>query len=262
MSPTKSSYNKSNKRYPKSIKSRIFGYINLKKSKPKSKNKKEKHQEEPEIITAKWTKRLAIFTIGLFVVGIFTAGIFYLQLWEMQKDHREDQRAWMSINNIKPVLKNHDPVFFQVDIENTGKTPALQITGWIGISESLVLAENSFDNPTAPTTPINYLRHNSLDYGLQAPGDACCIVTPGIITKEAIKRMRSGGSFYIYGMIVYRDIYGVHHWTEFCQGLEPTSNFNNFGAVGKHNQTDDVKNENKSNYLDFIHTLFPFLNRA
>jgi hypothetical protein len=223
---------------------KILNYINGRKPEQESKNEVEKRQADATVMAARWTMFLTIFTMVLAGIGIGTAYILYgqfdtsqKQLLEMQADAQIDQRAWLSVSDILPNEKGSGFKDFKITVTNTGKTPALKSTGWLGVTES----PNDLDN-----TFIQFAKQNSTIqditpiYGMIVPGVDFYLTTPPI-PPDAIKRIKNGGNYYIFGTLIYSDIYGVKHWTEFCRNIGDKVTLSHFYSIGRHNQTDDIE---------------------
>jgi len=145
---------------------------------------------------------------------------------------RQDQRAWVGIDNMagKPVKGQVFKVVLTV--KNTGKTPATNVRIW---NHSQILAEipdinngcrSAFTlNPAGPRSVMN-------------PGEfflaAAQPFTDPLPTE--LKDMLGSWTFYVYGCATYDDVYREHHWFTFCsrwdehsQGFIPCDKFNNTG---------------------------------
>jgi hypothetical protein len=61
--------------------------------------------------------------------------------------------------------------------------------------------------------------------------------TPIVATDEEMKMIANGtGYFVVYGIIKYDDIFGVHHWTKFCDWNSSNGNFNTFACTDYNDQ--------------------------
>jgi hypothetical protein len=102
---------------------RIFR--NLKRYENRRRRRAKQEKSDRDLIMARWTRRVGIFTAALVVVGIVTGVIFWRQLDEMQAE----QRPWVYAVDVVPggriILANEwYAVPLKFSIKNTGHLPA------------------------------------------------------------------------------------------------------------------------------------------
>lgn len=170
-----------------------------------------------------------IMATGTFVIAVATClyTFFSFQQWGiMGKQMSLDQRAWVGIKNINTskfvegkktvYLKEGQPFDFEAVIQNVGKTPARILT-----TKTYLLHEPSGTKPvmkesaiiTSIPKPFTMFPGNEIELRLQVP-------TGHVYTEDQIARFKSGEYVLYYcGMIVYDDIFGKSHRTQFCQQL-------------------------------------------
>jgi len=154
-------------------------------------------------------------------------GVMQDQLDEMKSDSTLDERAWVvpfEMTAEKSTTYTNG-FYFKLMFKNTGKTPALNVSEShnfaVGISGVLT------NDPPIQT--------NSM---LLAP-DGISFIKSGVIDAGTIEVIRDGDlPEFIYGKIVYDDIFGKHHWTQFCWSIEDGLNFR---PAPVHNSTDDAQ---------------------
>jgi len=131
------------------------------------------------------------------------------QLEEMKHDSTLDERAWVvpfEMTAEKSATFTNG-FYFKLMFKNTGKTPALNV------SESHDFAVGISGVPTNDP-PI---QTNSM---LLAP-DGISFIKSSVIDAGTVEAIRNGDlPEFIYGKIVYDDIFGKHHWTQFCWSIE------------------------------------------
>jgi hypothetical protein len=132
-----------------------------------------------------------------------------------------DQRAWVGPIDVDPApflegtehvyLKTGEKPRFSFEISNSGKTPALQLTTRLAtqVYKSSERFLPDFNKPTTPST-----------VAVLFPGAKLRVETSeshGVVAPEHVSALTSGDFvFYVYGEILYDDVFGAHHKTTFC----------------------------------------------
>jgi hypothetical protein len=186
----------------------------------------EKTSRDEQLRTA---QRLNKITAG----GVALALISLLFVWFSYQQSRQtlelDQRAWLEYaktpdapNSQRRTIQFQagQPFSVQVLFKNTGKTPARNLVATVfldtfGASEAVPL-----DHVGKSYT------HETITAGILTPNDEfgpILVVRHGadhsvtLVTSEQVGALASGKFYFaIYGVISYDDIFGVHHWTNFC----------------------------------------------
>lgn len=147
------------------------------------------------------------------------------QLDEMKRTRQLDERAWVTAFDFEPV--NDDPNhYFRVTYKNTGKTPAINCDGTIVSQFDLKKIPKKDTRPPAPENAQ-----------LLAP-DGSATITSLNIPFDQVNAIRNGWAApYWYGTIWYDDIFGNHHWSQFCVRYDGKQTF----AAPIHNSCDDAQ---------------------
>ena len=152
---------------------------------------------------------------------------------------RQDQRAWLGIANYKGKPTVNQPFDIEVEIRNTGKTPAWSVYVW---SAAKPVPRGQFPDFKYKTMPIaqgviepngsSYLRYQT---------------TKGqVLGKPAFDLLSSGKAWeWVYGQITYCDVFGYVHSRTFCSYSDDDSGY--FHQCGEYNEVD--KNANVEMYM-------------
>lgn len=126
-----------------------------------------------------------------------------------------DQRAWIAPYGISSFsIQENTPLTFEVEITNSGKTPALEMTR--DMMARSYLAGQKF-LPVYEEPPANAPEEASK--GVMFPGVHAKINTapPLLIPSKGIEQLKNRTIIlYVYGRINYRDVFNVKHLTTFC----------------------------------------------
>jgi len=134
------------------------------------------------------------------------------------------ERAWLSVT-VAPYPNVHfevgKPLDIRVTITNTGKTPALDVR-----SATYRTTINRRDSPslTLPKpvyTDKDYAMGGTVFPNSHTFGDLVYLLTPEDVRRIDSMEVR----IYVYGRIRYEDVFGSHHWVDFCTFLLPGSAF-------------------------------------
>lgn len=170
-----------------------------------------------------WWKYFAESTA--LVVGIVVAVIYYGQLQTMRQALAVDQRAWVGAKSfviLNPPLEANKPIQIGLDYWNFGKTPALNVSGYV--QPNFVTSETKLDfskwgEPVEAQRSVmfpgssNHLLRTLPQYLPAYPSVSNSQGIPAPVFSE----LANGKSFiYIYGNLGYEDVFGFHHWTHFC----------------------------------------------
>lgn len=183
------------------------------------------------------------FTFGLLVFTAVYALISYNSLKQavrgvdiaentlkqIQENARLDQRAWVGPIVISVVeLKAGSIATFEIQIGNLGKTPALKNGNKIGIYGYY---------PTEKFVPHYF--HEPYSISVIQPNQRLLEWAKSSVplTKEMIDSFENGNSvYYVYGELLYEDIWKQPHSTHFCQYL--AKDLKNFLNCGVYNDAD------------------------
>lgn len=200
---------------------------------------------------------IASATVIIAVVGIFQTSTIKSQLGEMQKaggqtdcaimqfarsadiaDNtlrktkelaEQDRRAWIVAEDIKgTTLEIGKPFKFIVIFKNTGKTPGIKVRQK---SSAVTMDKTSY--------PVLNIEEPSTDRGSVIPPNGTVHLDLEFIktvTKKDVDELHSHSTF-IYGKIVYEDIFSKAHWSTFCAEYVPSEG--NFMICRKYNEIDD-----------------------
>lgn len=166
---------------------------------------------------------LVIFTGLLTSVAGFQWFVTYRQLAVM----RNDQRAWVQVQQLPVDEKNPKVdiaagklIQVPVKITNTGKTPARNVE--LRLAVEVVPASDAPDfhcvERSSCPDDINL-------WGILFPSETDAMfgrrwtwkgLAPVATDTDASAWQQEKVYLAIYGMVVYDDVYKVHHWTRFC----------------------------------------------
>jgi hypothetical protein len=115
----------------------------LKRYENRRRHRSQQEKSDRDLIMARWTRRVGIFTAALVAVGVGTGVIFWRQLNVMQgqlDEARDEQRPWVyaEADSIKINALVYTPAQLRVDLkyklQNVGKTPATNVivSGFVG----------------------------------------------------------------------------------------------------------------------------------
>ena len=154
------------------------------------------------------------------LAGLAVLIVLVCQYEEMRQTRILDERAWVAVREI--VIPPQSGIFpntiFKAVFKNTGKTPAINVSAWMNQSSST----NSIPEKDQPMNPTNTLVVPQFS-GLLAPDSEGSISVSSWLldfdTTQAIKNDTK--PYYVYCTIRYDDIFGNHHWSQFCYQIRP-----------------------------------------
>ena len=154
------------------------------------------------------------------------------QLDEMRKTRILDERPWVTIHDCHanlPSGTNDNSFYFSIVMENTGKTPAINVAPYTAICTNISFIIESETNQY-PTNPIHSTQ--------LPPGVPETTTTEGFpqLYGDDFKAITNGYSFYVYGVIWYEDVSRIRHWTQYS--FEVSRDFK-VDATTVHNLCDD-----------------------
>ena len=128
-----------------------------------------------------------------------------------KKQLHSDQRAWVTVNkaNITHNIVAGSQVGFVIEITNTGKTPALDVSTAVNIHMRPQITQEILDGIVITNQP-----HSRAVIG---PGGSVTINQEvGICTPKQFEEFQSGFVLFVYGSVFYEDIFKQKHITTFC----------------------------------------------
>lgn len=173
---------------------------------------------------------MALFTVVIAFIGVLQACIYSSELDEM----RIDQRAWLGVKFVsaQPILNSYLPA--QLVVNNTGKTPAKNITGeftagYLGSDTPIDFRSREELKAAGVKLTEDTPLWGSFSTGVLFPNDPT-MLPPFILAKgNATKPLQvlwdttlqgryTKGEIYIewHGRFDYKDAVGNYHWTQFC----------------------------------------------
>jgi hypothetical protein len=174
------------------------------------------------------------------LAGLIVVGLNYQQwrdaheqLSEMRRTTILDQRAWVVDSGLTANIVG-DSIIFDFNYKNTGRTPAMH-------SHPLIVS-----NPDTNKIPKFDNEADSKASRLNLAPDR----TQSISLKLPAGAIKSVGCVYLYGTVWYDDIFGKHHWIQFCYDVRCESNPTNFtisaGPIGIHDSCDELEKADKN----------------
>jgi hypothetical protein len=135
------------------------------------------------------------------------------------------QRAWVSVKvaTYAPPLANGMPSTgfvvgqnfdIRVTVRNTGRTPALNVRT-VTAKQGIEKNNGTFMRPN-----VNYLNGSFVTAGNITPDGETFSDFVAPFTAEDLDRIMSDKvRIFVHGRVEYDDVFGIHHWTDFCQFL-------------------------------------------
>lgn len=175
------------------------------------------------------------WTVGITAVLALFAG------WTLLEIHRStllDQRAWIGVETIRgipSVPEVNKPYDVAVVFTNSGKTPA----------KNVVMYNHVIPSPTLPVV------RESCREAIRTHESTTMIAPNATLTQFLHptngKPLPDGwdvdlahkGRLYVYGCVLYDDIFEKSHWLTYCGVLNPTSKA--FDTCEKYTDTGDGK---------------------
>lgn len=146
--------------------------------------------------------------LGLLWYCLLTRGelkVFDSERLTMEKSQIQDERAWVfQTDVIQDISDKNDSAALTVFYKNTGKTPALNVQAEV----VWTIDPNKIPEKDAMPSKI-------VSTGLCAPQESNRIQTLPPIPAYVMANIAST-PIYIYGTIWYDDVFGGHHWSQFC----------------------------------------------
>jgi hypothetical protein len=187
--------------------------------------------------------------VTMFIIAV-TGGAIILQVSEMEKEAlatrhtmKLDQRGWLGIVSITPTPPAPvigQPLQVEIDLKNTGKTPAVHLV-LVGLGQAISKGKEP---------DFNYDKFAKIKNGYVAPGAIARMQLNPIvdlggkpipITQEILTAMQRGDILAtVHGRIDYLDIFGQPHWLLFCSFYMVPFN-GTFGECPNHNESDDYQ---------------------
>ncbi len=154
------------------------------------------------------------------------------QLQEMRETRREDERAWVFSTGLDIKTNSYGERYYVINFKNSGRTPAINaaifVTQW----------KDSSQIPIQDSLPVYIPR------GIMIGPNEDAGLTGGEIglTDESAKIVKEGYSYYLAGTVWYDDVFGHHHWSQFCYQIIP---YNRIFGWPQHNSCDDAETNQK-----------------
>ncbi len=177
------------------------------------------------------------------VASIMIAFVSIVALVTTYKNAILDQRAWVNVASVQNPDRNAKTLIgkVQVNIKNTGKTPAFNVKVTAFVRQTKV--RNLPDLKSEIEGKKEYL-------------DGVRIIMPGpesgyqpewaeksngaervFLDQSILDEIKSGQALFVYGRIDYNDVSGAPHWTTYCQQLDDREIWI---ACEKYNETDSI----------------------
>jgi hypothetical protein len=177
--------------------------------------------EKPEESKANWLK-LAwdrdpltfLLTIFTGLLALFTG----LQAYTLGDATKISERAWVMLKSAQfsNIAVGQKPSVSLI-AENSGKSPATDFATSSGL---VVLSAVPPQGGPMPEVQPRGLR----SVGILGPGMSVISTTQleHVLTADEIESVKNGHQFlYYFGMVRYRDIFGINRYTQFCFEANP-----------------------------------------
>jgi hypothetical protein len=182
-----------------------------------------------------WKRWLSANWAGVFVAFLALLISIY-SLRENDKSFQLDHRAWIGPvgGGVVGGLKEGTPATFTILVKNFGKTPALKYTNRVG------LQTDSAEIPFKPRYRPELIKHmEPSESVIQPNGEMQLTVgSKGPISKQTIDGIRDETiRYYVFGELLYRDVFKRPHYTRFCAFVLP--NLTGINSCNTYNETDE-----------------------
>lgn len=172
-----------------------------------------------------------------------------------------DQRAWLTITFQPGTLYSGKPITNQIELSNTGKTPATELHGFY-VFKSIESADNLLFDAKEGRINISFhslfpAQKNVFPSALLWKNPSTGQIGERILLPPTLDRIKDGQIIFVtYGRFDYADVFGDAHWITFCEYSSPPVRIGEadaplLGTVGKnqtkcaeHNQIDKPKPQN------------------
>lgn len=168
--------------------------------------------------------------IVLFTLALTITAILQYQLTRDQlRTSQTDLRAWIAFEprdpseKIEPdryqTLREGDPIEYNVRIQNTGKTPAVNVRGHVivtlvrtGSPTPFALMKDDFrgfrieSGVLIPNKDMKVTAQRTNGHGLEVARAA-----------EILELLEKKARIVVIGRVVYTDVFKKDHWTQFCR---------------------------------------------
>lgn len=145
-----------------------------------------------------------------------------------------DQRAWLGVMTITGICEIGKPIFVEVKIKNTGKTPAIKTNTFASIQV--------MERDKIPQYTFEDVHESEISRSIITP-QAEVKVVPRLIPdwQDEIRDKIINNILvnklilYVHGVVIYDDIFENHHWLIFCYIYDPHDK--TWAAYKGHNET-------------------------
>jgi hypothetical protein len=170
-------------------------------------------QKKQEIDTqtrlVEYTRWLVVVGVIQFVALIVQAVVFFFTLRQMKDSSKRQLRAYVNISESALKLEPEDIPEGQVHIKNFGQTPAYNVREWTGI------AVLPYPLTSKLPEPPEDLRRSK--FVISAGGHHISVVPVKSAIPPQILPLLGTPQYtvYVYGRVVYEDIFGKQWYTEY-----------------------------------------------
>jgi hypothetical protein len=212
---------------------RFVGYIERKLQKRKAKKKAETPQDRAARRTANATWWIAVFTIILAAGNLYQLREMHQTGIDAEETKRLDERAWMGVVGFGPGPEIGKPWNLLGIFSNTGKTPAKKVHLACTVEPA---SDEAFIQWTAPTVQKPTLTSpNGQTICTMLPISPRNVLEPQVTQQNLDDLSRT--TLFVYGSIVYQDIFDRWHWLTFCSSMAKDGR--SFEACKEGNDTGD-----------------------
>ena len=171
---------------------------------------------------AKQTDRLITAATTQAVASKESAGAARQTIEVTRDSTRLDQRAWLGTTSARMIdLAVNKPVKVEIYLKNTGKTVARNVDARVTIRSEpgpFNLKKFREERPPPKGNRSRFVILPNSDFTLPAYGNS-------LLTQERLSLIKSSiVTVYLFGEIIYADIFGETHVTEFCSFYDPSAN--------------------------------------
>ncbi len=182
---------------------------------------RQRRAEQKQNLCIQWV--IGMGTWVAVIAACVYAAIAATQVKDARTQFRKDQRPWIRVNlNPNLVIPVNGEFVVPLDVVNTGKTPARDISGdvWIEILASSAAPELepvSAKPPAKFATGVMFTNQSVPTPIVRVRWRTDTETEPDPITPDERQRLTTGRAYVAtHGRVTYWDVFNIQHWTQFC----------------------------------------------
>jgi hypothetical protein len=173
-----------------------------------------------------------VLEYAALIAGIAYAIVTYFMWRDSRHNFATDQRAWVMLESLSGDMEVGKQYIVWVSFKNFGKTPAIHASltarmQMLAPNQSPDFKELRYVNAIANVAPNQPFRAPI------KPDSGGPVESGNISILDSVQAIET-----IFGRVDYSDIFGTHHWSEFCYYLERDGHTYSL-CPGDFNKSDD-----------------------